>query len=136
MREALPALRRERGDDASYLHQIEELSGFLVGEFLPGHRFAQVKLPRTDTLPLLFMLGSSEASALHAASLGWSLAFAHHQNPELTPSAISAYRSAFDVSKHAEQRVDIAGIERHGAFKKATHDDALISAKPMLEIAF
>jgi luciferase family oxidoreductase group 1 len=109
--EAGPALRRERADDTAYLRQIDDLTGFLKGEFAESHRFAHVKLPRADALPSIFILGASESSAILAASLGAPLAFAHYQKPELTASAICAYRSAYDVAPHGRDPYAIASVK-------------------------
>jgi luciferase family oxidoreductase group 1 len=109
--EAVHALRREREDDAAYLSQIDELNGFLKGEFTPGHRYAEVRLPRTDALPSVFILGASASSARLAASLGSSLVFAHYQNPEQTQAAIYTYRSAFEPGRHGRDPYSIASVK-------------------------
>jgi luciferase family oxidoreductase group 1 len=97
--EARPALRREEVDEVIYVRQIEELRGFLRGDFPSGHRFDRVQLPRTDALPSLYLLGAGTSSAGLAGSLGLPLTFAYYQDPELAPSAIAAYRRAFDVAR-------------------------------------
>lgn len=109
--EARPALRREEADDAVYQRQIDELTGFLRGAFPSGHRFDRVRLPRAEALPPLYVLGASTSTAELAGSLGLSLAFAHYQSPELTPSVIAAYHRAFDVARHGRAPYVIASVK-------------------------
>jgi len=121
---AIPALRRGGADDAAYLGQIDELSCFLLGDFPPGHRFAQVRMPQADALPTIFILGASEESALHAARLGRPLAFAHYQNTEHSAAAIAAYRSAFTPSAWCAAPYTIASVKVVGRDTDAAARDA------------
>lgn len=83
------------GDPDRFSDQLDELTSFLNGDFPAGHRYENLRVsPKTDPPPV-YLLGSSEESAQAAAARGLPFAFAHHLAPEVTASAISAYRAAF-----------------------------------------
>ncbi|MEV7187328.1 MsnO8 family LLM class oxidoreductase [Kitasatospora sp. NPDC093102] len=83
------------GEPGPFSEQLDQLAGFLDGGLPAGHRFAGVRLsPKTDP-PALFLLGSGVESARMAGSRGWGFAFANHLVPELTATALEAYRASF-----------------------------------------
>ncbi len=98
------ALRRSKdalgADD--FPEQLDELLAF-SGEgtgFLAGHPFRPVRATPTDvSLPPIWLLGSSDYSALEAARRGMGFAFAHHINPAFAIPAIEGYRANFVPSK-------------------------------------
>jgi luciferase family oxidoreductase group 1 len=86
------------GIDA-YPEQLLDLYGFLSNSLPEGHRFAGIQAnPEIDTMPELWILGSSAASAQYAAELGWSFCFAHFINQHGGPEAMRAYREQFEPS--------------------------------------
>jgi luciferase family oxidoreductase group 1 len=78
------ALRRSREaltvDD--FPEQLNELLAFLSGNFPDNHPHRKIRaIPEGVSTPELWLLGSSDFSALLAAQLGLGFAFAHHINP-------------------------------------------------------
>jgi luciferase family oxidoreductase group 1 len=86
------------GIDA-YPEQLLDLYGFLSNTLPEDHRFAGIRAnPEIDTMPELWVLGSSAASAQYAAELGWSFCFAHFINQHGGPEVMRAYREHFEPS--------------------------------------
>ncbi len=82
-----------------YPDQLMDLYGYLADDLPPDHPFKGIKAsPAGDTMPELWLLGSSDASARYAAELGWSFCFAHFINPENGTAYVDAYRKLFDPS--------------------------------------
>ena len=82
-----------------YTDQLLDLYGYLADNLPPGHPFRGIKaMPAGETLPELWLLGSSTASAHYAAELGWSFCFAHFINPDSAEAAIDLYRRLFNPS--------------------------------------
>ncbi|MFM8592789.1 MAG: MsnO8 family LLM class oxidoreductase, partial [Chloroflexota bacterium] len=81
-----------RGDD--YPQQLDELIAFGNGTLPVGHHFAGIQaIPFGSTLPPMWLLGSSDYSAIQAAKLGLGYAFAAHINFPNAVNALSLYRS-------------------------------------------
>ena len=79
--------------------QIADLIAFLEDRLASDHPFAGVRaMPTGPTTPALWLLGSSDASALYAAQFGAAFAFAHFISTEGGPEAMRAYREAFRPS--------------------------------------
>lgn len=97
------------GVDA-YADELLELYGFLSGSFPEGHAFARIHaMPEGETMPELWLLGSSLAGAQYAAEMGWSFCFAHFINPHSGLDAVEVYRDRFEPSPFlAEPRVSLA----------------------------
>ena len=70
--------------------QVWELSALLEGT----HQVVRLQ-PEVDTVPAVWMLGSSEFSGALAAELGLPFAFAHFINPRGGDEVARAYRKAF-----------------------------------------
>jgi luciferase family oxidoreductase group 1 len=79
--------------------QIADLIGFL-GDALPaGHRFTSVRAqPQGPTIPELWLLGSSDASAAYAAHFGCAFSFAHFITDTGGTAVMAAYRELFRPS--------------------------------------
>ena len=97
------------GVDA-YADELLQLYGFLSNSFPEGHALARIRaMPEVDTMPQLWLLGSSLAGAQYAAELGWSFCFAHFINPHSGLEAVKVYRDHFEPSPFlAEPRVSLA----------------------------
>jgi luciferase family oxidoreductase group 1 len=90
--------------------QIGDLIGFLHDRLEPGHPFAGVHaMPVGPTTPEIWLLGSSDASAMYAAQFGAAFSFAHFISTEGGPEAMRIYRDAFRASAAlAAPRANIA----------------------------
>jgi len=79
--------------------QMAELLGFLTGSLPDDHPFHRiVPIPVVETMPTVWMLGSSEHGASFAAVNGLGVAFAHHISPERAMPVLRAYRRNFQPS--------------------------------------
>lgn len=95
---ALAAGLGRPGIDA-YPEQLMDLYGYLSNTLPEEHPYNRVKaMPEIETMPELWVLGSSDASAKYAAELGWSFCFAHFINPIGGAEAMRAYRERFQAS--------------------------------------
>jgi luciferase family oxidoreductase group 1 len=95
------AMRRSReamlADD--YPEQIAELIAYDDQSFPATHAFRSIKAVPVDVrMPPLWLLGSSDFSALLAAQLGLGFAFAAHINRQAAIPALRAYRERFQPS--------------------------------------
>jgi luciferase family oxidoreductase group 1 len=82
-----------------YGDQLMDLYGYLADDLPPDHPFAGIKaMPAGETLPELWVLGSSLAGAQYAAEFGWSFCFAHFINAEGGDRAMALYRERFKPS--------------------------------------
>jgi luciferase family oxidoreductase group 1 len=80
-------------DAARFPQQVAELTALLEGEFTP------VRLqPEVDTVPEVWLLGSSDYSGALAAELGLPFAFAHFINPRGGDAVTRLYRQNFKPS--------------------------------------
>lgn len=86
--------------------QVQELVGFLDGTLPAGHPFARLKvMPRIETAPQVWLLGSSEYSGLLAAQLGLRFAFAHFIQARGGDAVAHAYRERFEPSQREAKPV-------------------------------
>ena len=97
------ALRRSReamgADD--FPVRLEELLGFLDGEFPENHPFQRIRaMPDDVPMPEVWLLGTSDFSAQLAAMLGLRYAYAHHIVPENALTSLRIYRENFKPSTH------------------------------------
>ncbi|MFF7654285.1 LLM class flavin-dependent oxidoreductase [Streptomyces sp. NPDC007983] len=95
------ALRQSPGHD--FPDQLQELLGYLGTDASTASSRTTVALPAPPGSPWVCLLGSSLSSAESAGRLGLPYAFAHHLMPQLTPSAVAAYRAAFRPSAALER---------------------------------
>jgi len=79
--------------------QIAELMGFLGDGLPPGHPASSVlAMPDVSSAPELWLLGSSDQSAIMAAHFGAAFAFAHFINEEGGAEITRAYADNFRPS--------------------------------------
>lgn len=116
-------LRALRSTDGSYFsHELAELLAFEEGTFPDDHPFAPIAVvPEKVSLPPLFLLGSSGASASAAGELGVGYAFAAHFSPTPPEPAFAAYRAAFRPSAQFKEPHAILALS---ALVAPTEDEA------------
>lgn len=78
--------------------QMQDLIGFL-SDRNPQARVRAIPDPGDGATPELWLLGSSDYSAMCAAHFGAAFSFAHFINPELGPTVAKAYRERFTPSR-------------------------------------
>jgi luciferase family oxidoreductase group 1 len=94
------ALRDERGAAASlapaFPDKVAELIGFVRGSLPPGHPFGKViAMPSGPGMPEVWLLGSSDQSAMLAAHFGLAFSFANFINDEGGAEVTRAYARQF-----------------------------------------
>ena len=108
------ALRRSRdisGDD--FPRQVVELLAYFHDDWPAEHPFAKIHaVPARGYQPALWLLGSSDFSAVMAGQLGLPFSFAHHFAGDNTMAAVAAYREHFRPSPTLEQPVRDARRQR------------------------
>ena len=83
-------------DSDRFPNQVWELVGHLKESLPSDHPFKHVRLqPEVDTVPEVWLLGSSDYSGALAAELGLSFAFAHFINPRGGDEVTRFYRDNF-----------------------------------------
>ena len=110
-------------DAARFPQQVWELSALLEGKHQP------VRLqPEVDTIPEVWLLGSSDYSGALAAELGLPFAFAHFINPRGGDEVARLYRENFKPGgKRTEPRVIVCTF----AILAETDEDAERLAAPI-----
>ena len=91
--------------------QVRDLMGYL-GDGLPAeHPFASIRVtPEPATHPELWLLGSSDQSAMVAAYFGAAFSFAHFITGEGGPSVMEMYRREFRPSRHLAAPLGSIGV--------------------------
>ncbi len=92
------ALRRGAGHEAAddFPRQLFELMGYFDGSSSASHPYGAIHaVPARGYSPDIWLLGSSDYSAILAGQLGLPFAFAHHFAGGNTDAAVQAYRAAF-----------------------------------------
>ncbi|HYM72511.1 MAG TPA: LLM class flavin-dependent oxidoreductase [Stellaceae bacterium] len=80
-------------------NQIADLIGYLEHTIPAEHPFSRIKLmPDGETLPEIWILGSSEQSPIFAAYFGRAFSFAHFITDEGGPEIMAAYKAQFRPS--------------------------------------
>ena len=93
------ALRAD-ADLARFPQQVADVIGFLRNQLPAGHPYSKVlAMPTGPTAPEVWLLGSSDQSALVAAHLGAAFSFAHFINDEGGAEITRAYRTRFRASE-------------------------------------
>jgi len=86
-------------DGEQFPQQVTELLALSRQAYPPDHPFASIRvIPGDVTLPPIWVLASSGATAAFAGSLGLGYGFARHFSPNPPGPAIRAYRAAFRPS--------------------------------------
>lgn len=102
--------------------QVADLVGYLDGTLPTGHPFARVKaMPKVETAPQVWLLGSSEYSGLLAAHMGLRFAFAHFISARGGDLVTQAYRERFEPS--AREAKPVSAVCAFVICAK-THDEA------------
>jgi luciferase family oxidoreductase group 1 len=105
------ALQRDRRQAApdDFPEQLAELLGYLYDRLPAEHPFARLAqtLPGRPELPVPWLLGSSQQSAIWAAELGLPYAFADFINPRGAEIA-ALYRERFAEHEHEGVRPQVA----------------------------
>jgi len=83
-------------DSDRFPTQVWELVSHLEGSLPADHPFKRVRVqPEVDTMPEVWMLGSSDFGGALAAELGLSFAFAHFINPRGGSEVTRFYRDSY-----------------------------------------
>ncbi|MCF8565648.1 LLM class flavin-dependent oxidoreductase [Alicyclobacillus tolerans] len=81
--------------------KVKTLKGFLYNSLPEEHPYAAVRAnPVGDSAPEVWLLGSSDASALYAAELGTAFSFAQFINGDGGPDMVRIYKQRFQPSAH------------------------------------
>jgi luciferase family oxidoreductase group 1 len=106
------ALRRSRdigGED--FPRQVVELLGYFQGDLPDNHPFARIHaVPARGYQPAIWLLGSSDFSAVMAGQMGLPFSFAHHFAGGNTVPALRAYRDSFRPSPTLERPYVMLGV--------------------------
>lgn len=99
------ALNETKGKRLSYEQQVQDLCHFLSDQPSENHRFNDlIATPVIETMPEIWMLGSSVGSAQTAAENGAAYAFAHFGKPSgAGVEAVAHYRKQFKPSRFLEK---------------------------------
>ena len=121
-------------DAAQFSAQLSELLHLSRGSFDVDHPFHRIRvIPNDVSLPPVWLLGSSGASARLAGSLGLGYSFASHFSPASPEPALAAYRASFVPSEqfpepHAIIAVAVvcAETDEHAEYLSRTMDLAWV----------
>jgi luciferase family oxidoreductase group 1 len=108
------ALRRSRqalsADD--FPARLEDLLAFLSRDgFSPDHPLIGIRaMPDDVPMPEIWLLGSSDFSALLAAQMGLRFAFAHHIQPAPAIAALRLYHKNFRPSEYLKEPEALIGV--------------------------
>jgi luciferase family oxidoreductase group 1 len=81
-------------------NQIADVIGYLERSIPVEHPFSRIRLmPDGATLPEIWILGSSDQSAIFAAYFGRAFSFAHFITDENGPQIMAAYKAQFRPSE-------------------------------------
>jgi len=99
---------REQIDIRYFPQQVADLLGFVHGLADPGHPFAQIAIqpgPQPESVPEVWLLGSSDYSAQLAGMLGLPFAFAAFfgRNAAIGPPVADLYRSKFQPTVFGQE---------------------------------
>ena len=91
--------------------RVADLMAFLTNGEHPTELFNKIKMsPQTETLPQLWMLGSSDQSAIMAAQFGLAFSFAQFIAPTGGHNVISQYKKLFQKSRFSGEPDASIGI--------------------------
>lgn len=98
-------------DVERYPDQLMDLYGFMSGSLPADHPYHGIKAqPAGDSLPEMWMLGSTRASAHYAAQLGWGFCFAHFISQEGPETVLKEYEAAFQPSPFLHEPRTAIGV--------------------------
>jgi len=108
------ALRRSRQalSAEDFPQRLEDLISFLNAEgFDEQHPLRGLRaMPDDVPMPEIWLLGSSDFSAILAAQMGLRFAFAHHIQPEPAIAALRIYHENFSPSQYLKQPEALVGV--------------------------
>jgi luciferase family oxidoreductase group 1 len=91
--------------------QISDLLGFLEGSLPSDHPFARIRvMPTGETNPEIWLLGSSDQTAIFAAYFGCAFSFAQFISDEGGPEIMAAYRERFRSSPRLAEPQGSIGV--------------------------
>jgi luciferase family oxidoreductase group 1 len=92
-------------------NQIADLIGYLEHTIPAEHPFSRIRLsPDGETLPEIWILGSSDQSAIFAAYFGRAFSFAHFITDEGGPEIMAAYTAQFRPSEKLPEPCASIGV--------------------------
>lgn len=92
-------------------NQIADLLAYLEGTMPADHPFSRIQLtPAGESNPELWLLGSSDQSALFAAYFGCPFSFAHFITDEAGPQIMEGYRQRFRPSPRLQSPQASIGV--------------------------
>ena len=98
-------------DVERYPEQLMDLYGFMSGSLPHDHPYHGIKAqPEGESLPEMWLLGSTRASARFAAELGWAFCFAHFISQEGPETVLREYEAAFEPSPFLPQPRHAIGV--------------------------
>jgi len=98
------ALQNGQPDFDRYPHQVSDLLGYLHGTLPADHLFARLTVcPEVPTAPDVWLLGSSDDSALLAAQMGLAFGFAQFFGIADSEAVVRMYREQFRPSPFNER---------------------------------
>lgn len=98
-------------DPSRFAEHLGEMLGLSRGTLPPDHPFRSVRvIPSEVTLPPIWILGSSGASARLAGEMGMGYSFARHFSPTPPAPAFATYRECFRPSTDFSAPHTILGI--------------------------
>ncbi len=101
--------RTDSGDD--FPRELGELLGYFNDSLPEGHAFQRIHAtPARGYQPDIWLLGSSDYSAILAGQLGLPFSFAHHFAGDNTDAAVAAYRRAFRPSARLDAPYVMLGV--------------------------
>ncbi|GAA0355583.1 LLM class flavin-dependent oxidoreductase [Bacillus horti] len=96
---ATKALQEGRRIPVDYSEQVADLMGYLTDQLPEGHRFSGLTAaPVVETVPEMWLLGSTNGSATIAAERGTAFTFAQFINPVGGIDAVREYEERFQPS--------------------------------------
>jgi luciferase family oxidoreductase group 1 len=107
------ALRRSRQalSPEDFPARLEDLLAFLDHGFPEDHPLQQIRaMPDDVPMPEVWLLGSSDFSAMLAAHMGLRFAFAHHIQPRPAIAALRLYFERFQPSEYLTQPKALIGV--------------------------
>jgi luciferase family oxidoreductase group 1 len=108
------ALRRswDKVQTYDFPEQLEELLAFFTGGFPASHAYSGITPnPAVQTIPDIYMLGSSDGGMKFAASQGLGFTFAAHISPDSAISMLRAYRKTFKPSRFLSEPRSMFAIQ-------------------------
>jgi luciferase family oxidoreductase group 1 len=92
-------------------NQIADLIGFLENRMPADHPFSHIRVtPAGDSNPEIWILGSSDQSAIFAAYFGCAFSFAQFITDEGGPEIMEAYRQRFQPSERLTMAQGSIGV--------------------------